>query len=117
MLVEDASGCEAMASHTLQPTINVPCNTAIKVITPNNDGKNDFFIISCVFDFDSRLYVFNRFGGLVYETADYQNDWSGQDQNGEPVPDGGYLWVLEMVRQDGTTQLAKGTVNVIRTAD
>ena len=115
--VTDANGCDVQDSEPLIPIIDIPCYTAIKVITPNSDGKNDYFIISCVFDFDNHLYIYNRLGGLVYETDNYQNTWDGVNQDNEAVPDGGYHWVLEVFKQGGSTELLKGTVNVLRTAD
>ena len=115
--ITDANGCTVQDSEQLIPTIDIPCYTAIKVITPNSDGRNDYFIISCVFDFDNHLYIYNRLGGLVYETTNYQNTWDGVNQDNEPVPDGGYHWVLEVFKQDGSTELLKGTVNLLRTAD
>ena len=115
--VTDANGCEVLDSEQLLPDVDVPCYTATRVFTPNSDGKNDFFIIACVLDFDNHLSIFNRFGGLVYETDNYQNNWIGVDQDNEAVPDGGYLWVLEVTLQNGTKELYKGTVNLVRTAD
>lgn len=115
--VTDANGCDVQDSEQLIPDIDIPCYTAIKVITPNSDGRNDYFIISCVFDFDNHLYIYNRLGGLVYETTNYQNTWDGVNQDNEPVPDGGYHWILEVFKQDGSTELLKGTVNLLRTAD
>ena len=93
------------------------CYTATRVFTPNSDGKNDYFIIACILDFDNHLYIYNRFGGLVYETINYQNNWIGVDQDDQPVPDGGYLWVLEVTRQPGAPEIFRGTVNLVRTAD
>jgi gliding motility-associated-like protein len=117
VLVTDANGCEVLDSEQLLPDVDVPCYTATRVFTPNSDGKNDYFIIACVLDLENHLSIFNRFGGLVYETDDYQNNWIGVDQDNEAVPDGGYMWVLEVTRQDGSKELYKGTVNLVRTAD
>jgi gliding motility-associated-like protein len=115
--VTDANGCEIRDSEQLLPDVDVPCYSGISVITPNSDGANDYFIIACILDFENHLYIFNRQGGMVYETDDYQNTWTGVDQDGEALPDGGYLWVLEVIRQDGSKELIKGTVNLLRTAD
>lgn len=45
------------------------------VITPNNDQLNDHFEVggaeNCTLEFN----VFNRWGGSVYSSSDYQNDW------------------------------------------
>ncbi len=117
LLVTDANGCEIVDTEQLVPDVDVPCYTAMKVFTPNSDGKNDYFIIACVLDFENHLFIYNRFGGLVYETEDYQNTWIGVDQDGQALPDGGYHWVLEVTRQNGSRELIKGTVNLVRTAD
>jgi len=53
----------------------------------------------------------------VYETDNYQNNWIGVDNDDEPVPDGGYMWVLEEFGSNGSSQLYKGTVILLRTAD
>lgn len=69
---------------------------APNVITPNNDGMNDFLRIPCVAsDPQSQLKVFNRWGDLVYETATYKNDWGGT-YNGNPLPNGTYFYLLQM---------------------
>ena len=117
VVITDANGCQITDTEQLLPDLDVPCQTAMSVITPNSDGKNDFFIISCVMDFENTLTIYNRFGGLVYEVDNYQNDWSGYDNNNEPVPDGGYMWVLQITRDDGSKGLFRGTVNLLRSAD
>jgi gliding motility-associated-like protein len=80
-------------------------------------AKNDYFLITCVSDINNHLAIYNRYGGLVYETNNYANNWNGVDNDGELLPDGGYMWVLELIFPDGHTQLLKGTVNLLRTAD
>lgn len=46
------------------------------VISPNDDGVNDTFVIGGSYFFDNlSLKVFNRWGNLVYDDDDYQNDW------------------------------------------
>jgi gliding motility-associated-like protein len=115
LLVTDGNGCQ----ETKVVTVGVDpinCHKGMSVITPNLDGKNDEFIINCVNE-PNHLYIFNRQGGLIYETDNYQNDWIGVDNDNQPVPDGGYLWVLEEYGPTGTTQLYKGTVVLLRTAD
>ncbi len=67
--------------------------------SPNNDGVNDFFRINGLENFpDHILYVYNRWGNLVLETTDYQNDWAGTWE-GLTLPDGTYFYLLE--RGDG----------------
>jgi len=46
------------------------------VITPDNDGKNDFFALEPDLG-DLYLEIFNRWGKQVYQTQNYKNDWDG----------------------------------------
>ena len=65
-------------------------------ISPDSDGLNDVLR----FDLGSstgHLRIFNRYGAIIYENEDYQNDWGGTYlENGKPVPDGTYFYILEL---------------------
>jgi gliding motility-associated-like protein len=63
-----------------------------KGISPNGDGMNDFFDL--VGQNVSHLEIFNRYGTKVYEKADYSNQWVGQSDKGESLPDGVYYYVI-----------------------
>ncbi len=114
--VTDANGCQATSNRTLVP-VGTKCFIGNKLITPNDDGFNDYFILTCIDNLDNHLYIFNRNGGLVYDAENYTNNWNGVDEDNEPVADGGYLWVLEYTDLNGINQVLKGAVNVLRTAD
>ena len=60
------------------------------MITPNEDGKNDFFVISGLEDKAWQFEVFNRWGKRVYRNDHYQNDW-----NGEGLEEGTYFYSLQ----------------------
>ncbi len=66
------------------------------VISPNGDGDNDQFVISCISQFpNNHLSIFNRWGGVVYEVTNYQNDWEGTYKN-RPLPAGTYFYTLQL---------------------
>ena len=68
-------GCDSTVTVNLDVTddLFVP-----NIITPNGDGKNDIFEIKDLSFFSPvQVKVYNRWGTLVYETTDYQNDWNG----------------------------------------
>lgn len=113
--ITDSNGCVRSFTVPLLPE-GGDCYEGTPVITPNSDGKNDFLIITCVYDAPNVLYIFNRNGGLVYTMSNYNNSWEGTYDDFSPVPDGGYHWVLDVKRPQGT-ELFKGTVYVLRTAD
>lgn len=58
------------------------------VITPNGDGFNDKFIIEELWD-SHKISIYNRWGHLVYESNDYQNEWDA-----EGLKDGSYYYQL-----------------------
>jgi len=66
------------------------------LITPNNDGLNDFFILNGLeFLGTTVITVFDRRGVLVFENKQYDNMWDGVDYNGNPLPDDTYIIILE----------------------
>ncbi len=77
------------------------------VITPNNDGQNDFWLID-----NRELYgvvfvqVVDRYGNILYENDNYQNDWNGDDLN-----PGTYFFVVKIPSLDITSQ---GALMIIR---
>ncbi|MDJ1492876.1 gliding motility-associated C-terminal domain-containing protein [Cytophagaceae bacterium DM2B3-1] len=60
------------------------------VITPNQDGKNDVFAFPTLNKQAWHLQICNRWGETVYQTSNYQQDWSA-----EGLPAGIYYYRLE----------------------
>lgn len=82
----DSNGCIASDSVVvivIHPDLLIP-----NLITPNNDGHNDTFVVKGILP-ESQLWIYNRWGDLVYHSNDYQNDWNKED-----VSDGIYYWKL-----------------------
>lgn len=112
--VTNARGCQKSACVDIY---DVECLMARNVITPNNDGKNDFFVINCVMDDrykNHNLHIFNRWGQSVYSTSNYVNEWQGQSQNGTELSEGAYFYVFEWVDTDGTITVVKGDITLLR---
>lgn len=59
------------------------------------------------------LLIFNRWGGLVFQSNNPAQGWNGENQ-GQPVHAGTYLYVLSYVLGDGRQRETSGTVNLIR---
>jgi gliding motility-associated-like protein len=109
--VTDAQGCTEVASIELEG--NYDCGLARNVITPNQDGRNDNFIVNCADVFSNTLTIFNRWGELVFQTENYDNTWEGRDLDGNDVPEGGYFYIFEY-EDTGVTRQVKGSLTVIR---
>lgn len=84
-------------------TLNV-LSTACKIqkgISANNDGQNDYFDLE---GFNvSQLKIFNRYGIAVYSKAGYRNQWYGQSDNGDELPDGTYYYLIDFEDRKSTT--------------
>ena len=80
--------------------------------SPNGDGTNDAFKIGGMKDTElNELIIFNRWGGVVYASQDYKNDWIGQSNEGvvaigagQGLPDGTYFYCFTRYAKnaDGT---------------
>lgn len=64
--------------------------------TPNGDGFNDFFVIRGIDFNDNNLTIFNRWGNVVYDQKNYQNNWDGKSNNKMELPDGTYYAVFKI---------------------
>jgi gliding motility-associated-like protein len=91
------NGCFAQSE--FQVTIN-NC-TIQKGISPNNDGSNDFFDLES-YNVD-KLEIFNRYGIKVYSKNNYENEWYGQTDSGDELPDGTYYYVIYFTEGNNST--------------
>jgi large repetitive protein len=88
-----------------------------EVFSPNWDGKNDVLIINGIFAYKgNKLQIFNRWGVLVYEATDYQNNWSGTNEKeefvlGNELSVGTYFYTLDL--NDGS-DIMKGYIYLTR---
>ncbi len=72
--------------------------------SPNGDGPNDFFVIHGLVRYpDNELKVFNRWGNLVYQKKNYNNEWSGTNNSGDKLPDGTYFVIFIVTNQPSLT--------------
>lgn len=79
-------------------TANIVVNDFVipTLITPNMDGRNDYFVLGGLSTLGrSELVIFDRRGAQVYKNSDYDNSWNGVDYNKNPLPDDTYFYVLK----------------------
>lgn len=87
---------------------NIPFKSS-DFISPNGDGKNDFWIVDNVALYkDYSLQIFDHFGQIIYQKADsYNNEFDGR-VNGKQLPNGNYYYLLK-----GKTKEFKGNIAVV----
>jgi gliding motility-associated-like protein len=85
-------GCGDTRMDTIHITVQDCSVLPPNVFTPNGDGTNDALVFTGLENFPgSALIVYNRWGGKVYESSDYHNDWSDSG-----LSDGTYFYVLNL---------------------
>lgn len=88
LTVLDACGNSAVSDPI---EIFIQCPVIVpNVFTPNGDAFNENFHVQNIEQYPgNNVKVFNRWGKLVFETNDYQNDW-----NGDNLTEGTYFYVI-----------------------
>jgi gliding motility-associated-like protein len=65
------------------------------LITPNMDGRNDYFVLRGLSTLGkTELIIFDRRGVQVYRNTNYDNTWDGVDYNKKPLPDDTYFYII-----------------------
>ncbi len=116
--VTDPTGLCPSVTDDVKVTVVQSCINVKNAFTPNGDGVNDtWFVYDQNFCLTNpggaKVNVFNRYGSKVYESNDYTNKWDGT-YKGKPVPDGTYYAVIEFTLFDGTKQIVRTDVTVLR---
>jgi hypothetical protein len=99
------NGCGQAADTINVSKINQKIGFVPDIITPNGDGKNDFFQVDPSISGLVSLKVLNRWGAEVFFTKNYRNDWSGFG-----LSTGIYFIVLE----GSCVERFKGPLTIIR---
>lgn len=81
------------------------------ITTTSTTGQNDAFRIEGLGRYSSHdLIIVSQWGDLLFQSNNYQNDWNGTDQDGTPLPQGTYYYVLKIP----DFSAVKGSIHVIR---
>jgi gliding motility-associated-like protein len=60
-----------------------------------------------------RLTVVNRWGDIVYESREYNNDWGGT-YKGNLLPQGTYYYILELENGPEDRKIYRSHITIIR---
>ena len=116
LLVSNSLGCtdDIIKKVTVEENIElfIP-NT----FTPNGDGVNDFFLPQGTgLNWDTfEMYVFDRWGNLIYKTNDINKPWNGKANGGNLLAQiDTYEWKVKVYGNDGEKRIYVGHVNLVR---
>jgi gliding motility-associated-like protein len=73
--------------------------------SPNGDGLNDYFVIQGIEQYpDNELYIYNRWGELVYYKSKYDNSFTGESNTqtlfGKTLTEGTYFYVFRTGKEN-----------------
>ncbi len=89
-----------------KPAIDIP-----QGLSPDGDGVNETWVIPGIENFpNNRVYIFDRYGSMVYDKSNYDNSWNGVDTNSKSIPDGTYYYVIQL----GNGETRKGYLIIKR---
>jgi gliding motility-associated-like protein len=113
--VTDSHGCLKELTITVDDSVCSPV-TIHDGISPNGDGVNDTWIIDAIQEHPRNVVqIYDKFGDLVFEQSDYQNDWSGRGKDGKALPDGTYYYLVKLNDDNGGGKsVLKGALMVKR---
>ncbi|PTT01742.1 hypothetical protein DBR11_06560, partial [Pedobacter sp. HMWF019] len=110
------SDCQTSAFGSADGTADNPLKNGVFIpntFTPNGDGKNDIFYVYGNTIAQVKMRIYNQWGQFIYESLNIQNGWDGT-YKGQLQPNGVYVYQIELVFTDGTTDNKKGTITLLR---
>jgi len=116
VLATYGSQTDTLKINSIQVNDNLsPCILEIyNGVTPNGDGKNDFFYLGNIDQFPNNIVtIYSRWGQLMSRIEKYDNadkKWNGHDVNNNVAPSGTYFFVIEL--GDGSKPI-KGWIELI----
>ncbi|MCB9224537.1 MAG: gliding motility-associated C-terminal domain-containing protein [Crocinitomicaceae bacterium] len=106
------NGCSASDSVIvtvfLDEAIGVPNG-----FSPNGDSNNDVLYVKGSGISSMSFAVYNRYGQKVFETTNPAQGWDGTYKD-KPENPGVFVWYLEYTLTDGTSDIMKGNVTLIK---
>lgn len=100
---EDCDGAITLEDCDDQDPEIQECLHIYEGFSPNDDGKNDLFVIEGINSFPNNEFkVYSRWGNIIYEAKPYKNKWDGSSTknvligSGGELPPGVYFYILEL---------------------
>jgi len=111
VIITEVFGCQTIQSYTINVDLNCSL-TFYSGFTPNGDNINDTWIIDGLPEGLLEVTIFNRWGDVIWETENYNNEtnvWNGKNLNGEEVGVGVYFYSVKI-----GTETFKGFIELTR---
>lgn len=112
----NSNGCLSLMSNKIVTEIGCDATNIYvpDVFSPNGDGINDEVKAICVGITKLKFFkIYNRWGNILFETADQSKGWDGRFR-GQVQPSDSYIWLVEGIDTNGKEIRKTGTLNLIK---
>jgi gliding motility-associated-like protein len=109
----DDFGCQSEVTRIVnihpEYTIFIPNS-----FTPDSDGLNDVFEAEGTGIVEFEMKVFDRWGGVIFESSSIALGWNGNNYSGLPTDNGVYLYHVALYDYNGRVWVYNGDINLTR---
>ncbi len=83
--------------------------------TPNDDGINDSFTGKGVFIIEYEMWIYDRWGEMIYHTTDMDKPWDGKAKGGQEMAQRDvYVYVIKLKDVKQNHHKYRGSVTLVR---
>ncbi len=117
LITEFGTNCADTAPGSVNISDSLSNIKRANVFTPNGDGLNDEYrldgaIGQCE---EGEIFIYNRWGQLIFESKSINFRWNGQDQVGNEMAEGVYYYILKTKkRTEEQWKDYHGTITLIK---
>lgn len=114
LIVQNANGCYDTVSHDIR-ILSEFAFFIPNAFTPNDDGSNDFFngtgVGISVYD----LWIYDRWGNMIFHSEDLNHHWDGRVKNGSEIAQQDvYVWKVKLTDVFEKVHDYMGTVTLVK---
>ncbi len=111
LTVTSAYDCSNGTSKTfhVKPAFNIYIPNSI---TPNGDGKNDVFLVRGYGITDMEMYIYDKWGQLIYEGFSKDQGWDGR-KKGKMQETAVYVYLIKVTDLNDENHIFKGSLTVV----
>ena len=110
--VTDENNCTNTSEIAIVYTVPLTELYIPNTFTPNGDDHNELFEIYGLNIKTFSMIIVNRWGEMIFETDKIEKFWDGK-YNGKLVPQGDYMYSIELLGKDSEKFVKQGIINVI----
>ena len=112
VIVTDKNNCIDTSNIAIVNTVPLTEIYIPNTFTPNGDYHNELFEIYGINIRNFKMIITNRWGELIFTTYNINKFWDGK-YNGLIVPEGDYMYSIELLGEDQEKFIKQGIINVI----